>query len=56
LLSPWFAKIGKCPAPIADNPSDINDVAPMNPDKMPIVEPRFDIADGERAKQFVRRA
>ena len=40
-------------APVADDPSDIDDVAAMNADKMPVVEPRFDITDSERAKQFV---
>src|ERR1700716_3846170 len=39
--------------PVADDALDIDDMAAMNPDEPFVVEPRFDDADGERAKQLV---
>src|SRR5208282_807974 len=38
---------------VADDPLDVDDVAAVNTDKTAVVEPRFDVADRERAKQFV---
>src|SRR5208282_321132 len=38
---------------VADDPADVDDVAAVNPDKTTVVEPRFDVADGQRAKQLV---
>src|SRR5712671_8076986 len=38
---------------VADDALDIDDMAAMNPDEPVVVEPRFDVADGERAKQLV---
>jgi len=38
---------------VADDAVDIDDVAAMHPDKMTAVQPRFDVADGERAEQLV---
>src|SRR6267154_1341592 len=38
---------------VADDALDIDDMAAMNPDEPVVVEPRFDVPDGERAKQLV---
>src|SRR3977135_3652756 len=38
---------------VADDALDIDDMAAMNPDEPFVVKPRFDVADGERAKQLV---
>ena len=39
--------------PIADHAIDVDDVATMHADEMPLIEARFNVANGERAKQFV---
>src|SRR5262249_42405746 len=38
---------------VTDDTRDIDDVAAVDADKPAVVEPRFDVADGERTEQLV---